>query len=282
MQRTRGPCSYAFLELRQEPPHRLAAMAKEVLLALLELGGRLVEIAQVEMRVVAEAVGAARLRQDLARPARLGDDRLRVLGVAHQHNHAVVVGAPVVLAVQQGDQLLVVAQILGLAPRRRPRLRRAGEPRRMHARPSVQRANADARVVRERGQAGAPARVTRLGEGVLDERSVGLLGLRDFQGRLRDDLDPERTEQGLELAQLAWIGRREDQLLHRRAPAWVSASAAFCLATSSAMPRWASAISACISPAEKGAPSAVPCTSTKPPEPVITTFMSVSQWESSS
>src|SRR5262249_45337201 len=151
---------------------------------------------------------------------------------------------------------------VGLAPRRRPRRRRARESRRMYARPSVQRANADARVVRERGQARAPARVTRLGESVLDERSVGFLGLRDFQGRLPDDLHPERTEQGFELAHLARIGRREDQFLHRRVPAWATASAAFCLATSSAMPCWASAISACISPAEKGAPSAVPCTST--------------------
>src|SRR5207248_400312 len=54
-------------------------------------------------------------------------------------------------------------------------------------------------------------------------------------------------------------------------------SAAFCLAMSSAIPCIASASSASICAAENGAPSAVPWTSTKPPEPVITTFMSVSQ-----
>src|SRR5213082_373103 len=58
-------------------------------------------------------------------------------------------------------------------------------------------------------------------------------------------------------------------------------SAAFCLAMSSAIPCIASASSASICAAENGAPSAVPWTSTKPPEPVITTFMSVSQPESS-
>src|SRR6266571_3053634 len=60
-----------------------------------------------------------------------------------------------------------------------------------------------------------------------------------------------------------------------------SPSAAFCLAMSSAIPCIASASSASICAAEKGSPSAVPWTSTKPPEPVITTFMSVLQSESS-
>src|SRR6266581_8066042 len=58
-------------------------------------------------------------------------------------------------------------------------------------------------------------------------------------------------------------------------------SAAFCLAMSSAIPCIASASSASICAAEKGSPSAVPWTSTKPPEPVITTFMSVPHSESS-
>ena len=59
------------------------------------------------------------------------------------------------------------------------------------------------------------------------------------------------------------------------------ASAAFCAAISSRMPRSASATSSSISARVNGAPSAVPCSSTKPPAPVITTFMSVSQPESS-
>src|SRR5882672_7090747 len=60
-----------------------------------------------------------------------------------------------------------------------------------------------------------------------------------------------------------------------------SPSAAFCLAMSSAIPRFASASRASICAVEKGSPSAVPWISTKPPDPVITTFMSVSQPESS-
>ena len=47
------------------------------------------------------------------------------------------------------------------------------------------------------------------------------------------------------------------------------------------MPVSASAIIASNCARENGAPSAVPCTSTKPPAPVITTFMSVSHCESS-
>jgi hypothetical protein len=48
-----------------------------------------------EQRVVAEAARAARRRQDLAVPLALGDERLRVVGVAHQHQHAVEMGAAV-------------------------------------------------------------------------------------------------------------------------------------------------------------------------------------------
>ena len=70
------------------------------------------------------------------------------------------------------------------------------------------------------------------------------------------------------------VGFRHDHRNH-------SASAAFCAFTSCAIPASARSVSSPIWVRVKGSPSAVPCSSTMPPEPVMTTFMSVSQSESS-
>src|SRR5688500_3126663 len=97
-----------------------------------------------------------------------------------------------------------------------------------------------------------------------------LLGFRDAELRLRHDF---LSEQGSDLPQLAGIIRGKHQL---HAP-----SDFFWCWTSSPMPFAASSSSVSSSAREKSAPSAVPCTSMKLPEPVITTFMSQPQAESS-
>jgi hypothetical protein len=43
---------------------------------------------------------------------------------------------------------------------------------------------------------------------------VRLLGVGHAERTLRDDFDPERCEQLAEFAELARVGRREDELLH--------------------------------------------------------------------
>src|SRR5947208_11781318 len=289
------PASNALLQFRQQPPQRLAAVAHEIFLLGIELGGGLAEVAQEKMRIVAEPVRAAGLGDDLARPDSLGDHRFGILRVAQENDDAVVVRAPAVLVGEQFDQLLVVARILGFTPGPRARRRLAGKPRRMHAGLSIERSRANTRVVCERRQPRAAARVARLGERVLDESAVRLFGIGYSEARLRNDLHAERREQRLELAELPGIGGGEHEFFHAsiltceashspprmRRGNHESPSAAFCLAMSSAIPCIASASSASICAAEKGSPSAVPWTSTKPPEPVITTFMSVSQSESS-
>jgi hypothetical protein len=60
------------------------------------------------------------------------------------------------------------------------------------------------------------------------------------------------------------------------------ASASFCRSTRRATPRRARRSIASSSSSEKGAPSAVPCTSTRPPLPVMTKLASVCAVESSS
>src|SRR5260221_6305912 len=125
-------------QLREQPPQRLAAVADEILLLRIELGGGLAEIPQEKMRVVAESVRSAGLRDDLARPASFGDDRLGILRVAQENDHAVIVGAAVVLAGEQLHELLIVARL-------RPWL--AGGSRRVHAGLSTQRGQANSRIV---------------------------------------------------------------------------------------------------------------------------------------
>ena len=105
-----------------------------------------------------------------------------------------------------------------------------------------------------------------------------------------DHLDAERRQQAAELAQLAGVAGGEDEagrLDHAGAECaalrYLGSAPSACSLRGDqlAMPCSASASSASISARVNGAPSAVPCTSTKPPAPVITTFMSVSQPESS-
>ena len=94
---------------------RQTTVRATVLLVRVELGSRLAERRQEEIRVVTEATGTARNIDDLAVPLTFGDDRLRVVGVAHENEDADVVGAAVGLACEIGNQLLVIARIgLGL------------------------------------------------------------------------------------------------------------------------------------------------------------------------
>src|SRR5213078_4544262 len=86
-----GPASNALLQFRQQPPQRLAAVAHEIFLLGIELGGGLAEVAQEKMRIVAEPVRAAGLGDDLARPDSLGDHRFGILRVAQENDDAVVV-----------------------------------------------------------------------------------------------------------------------------------------------------------------------------------------------
>src|SRR6266849_5092791 len=200
-----GPASNALPQLRQQPPQGLAAVADEILLFGIELGGGLAEVSQEKMRIVAESVRAAGLGDDLARPASFGDDWFGILRVAQENDHAVVVSAAVALAGEKLHELFVVARI-------RPWL--AAKPRRVHAGLPAERPHANARIVRKRRELGAAARVARLGERVLDEAAVRFFCIGDAEARLRNDLHSERREQRFELTELPGIGGREHEFFH--------------------------------------------------------------------
>src|SRR5260221_1300222 len=201
-------------QLREQPPQRLAAVADEILLLGIELGGGLAEIPQEKMRVVAESVRSAGLRDDLARPASFGDDRLGILRVAQENDHAVIVSAAVVLVGEQLHELFVVARILHFAPGRRARRRLPGESRRVHAGLSAERPHANARIIGEGGKMRTAARVARLGECVLDEGAVRFFSIGDAETGLGDDLHSERREQRFELAEFPGIRGGEHEFFH--------------------------------------------------------------------
>src|ERR1019366_7300670 len=99
------------LQLLQQHPQRLAAMADGVFLFALQLRTGLAELRQPEQRVVAEAAVAAGLQGDLAVPLALGDQRLRVVGMVQQHQNAVVMRAAISHPAHDLQQLFVVALI---------------------------------------------------------------------------------------------------------------------------------------------------------------------------
>src|SRR5439155_25216578 len=113
--------------------------------------------------------------------------------------------------------------------------------------------------------------------------------------RLRSHLLLSALREDLRRGERPGEGPREPSGQIVRAPARVSQELAgrsflstpsprsvFCTAMSCWMPLSAAAISRFISSSLKGVCSAVPCTSTKSPRPVFTTFMSTSAFESSS
>src|SRR5690606_14254680 len=139
-----------------------------------------------------------------------------------------------------------------------------------------------------------------LEQGVLGERHPGLDDLADLGVVLdADELGvqpPDHVgEDRAQLGDLVGVAGGQDDPAPGRghgssAPAsWASAPAtssapraACCRAVSSAHPSTARSSRASRSSRSNGSPSAVPCTSTKRPSPVITTFMSVSASTSSS
>jgi hypothetical protein len=155
------------------------------------------------MRVVAEAALAARRVDDLAVPQPVGDHRLRIVGVAHQHQRAVVVGAAVGVP---GE----LARPAARCSRRRPAaVEVGGIARRAHAGRAAQRRHADAGVVGDRRQPGVRARMARLGERVLDEGANGSSASPTPSADCGRSSMPERREQRLHLAQLAGVAGGE-------------------------------------------------------------------------
>src|SRR5262249_43295076 len=123
----------------------------------------------------------------------------------------------------------------------------------------------------------------RLDACVLAEARAGFLGLGEAKLARRDSVDAIGREQVAHLAQLARIMGRDDQpalkaSMRRLA---VHITAIFCRSISFATPFLASASRPRNCSSVNGVFSAVPCTSTMRPDPVITKLASVSASESS-
>ena len=180
---------------------------------------------------------AARRRS--AVPRALGDHRLGIVGVAHEHQHAVVVRAAV------GD-VRAARRSASRCCARRTRL--AGVARAVHAGRAVQRVDADARIVGERRQLRVRARVARLGERVLDERRRAARRRRRCRARacattsMPSGASRRRNSRSLPALLDARTRRSISAVMLRRGAS--RPSACCCAAISCAMPRAASSSSA--------------------------------------
>src|SRR5689334_18019835 len=90
-----------------------------------------------KMRVISESAAAAWRVDDGAVPATFGENRLGVVAMAQQREHAVVMRTAVGHARELRDELFVVSPV---------RSGRAGIARRLHARRSGQCCDADAGI----------------------------------------------------------------------------------------------------------------------------------------
>ncbi len=208
------------------------------------------------------ATAALACVQDAAFPDPLRDQRQRVVGMPQQRQHAhearaaFGIGHPVELAQQLADIRLAVAMGAGIARRIQPRR-------------AVQRVHAQAGIVRQRRQAGGARGMACFQDRVLDERGASLFGIGESEFGLRMQREAG-TQQLPQLHQLAGVAAGQHQ-------PHACASASRWAANSALQPCSARVSRASSSSRRKAWPSAVPCSSMKPPPSFITTFMSVSQ-----
>ena len=157
-----------------------------------------------EHRIIAEALVAAGRPDDRAVDA--ADERL---GVAVGPGEA-----------QRGDEPgAAVGIVADTFMHHRHRgceiLRRPGPAGGIDAGRAVQRGDAEARIVRQCGQPAGGRRRHRLDPGIAGEIGSVFLGFRQAERAGGDDLDAERTQQRLDLAQLAGVVAGENEFLRR-------------------------------------------------------------------
>jgi len=148
---------------------------------------------------------------------------------------------------------------------------------RINARRAIERGNNEAGIVGEGRKTGRIGSRARLEHRISRKARLCFFRFGKTELTSASHLESERREQFFDLPHLARIVGREDKRARM-----VHARARLCSSISSAMPLRAKPRSSPSAASENGAPSAVACTSTSPPEPVMTKFASVSAVESSS
>ncbi len=199
--------------------------------------------------------------------------------MADQHEHAVVMRAAVGDPRECGDELGVVARV-------GPRGRRRSAP---NARRARRRARRRRRRSRRRARAGAQSRLAcrAFASAFSTNVECGSSAPAMPSSAWAHDFDAQRRRAAAGIRAACRRCRRRGPGGERAACAtpWPATSrlerSASAQRPARGCPAPASATSASISARVNGAPSAVPCISTKPPRPVMTTFMSVPQAGSS-
>ena len=197
------------------------------LVAALELGHAAAERRDEHQRVVAEAARAARRVAGSRRAS--GPTATSGSGSSAERSATSVLTKRARRSADAAQALAAAARCWrrparGAAPRaRRARQLDAREVRRGHARRAAERVDAQARVVGDRRAAGWPRRMARLGQRVLDEGVVRLLGLGDAERALRHELERQRARTAPAARRASWRCWTPAPAASRQTP-----SAAFC------------------------------------------------------
>src|SRR5699024_10317612 len=243
-------------------------------------GGDVVAI-RLKDRVVTEPAAAPTIREE--RSAQVAVlNRLRALGGDHRrgtHERCLPMGGRDIR--ELGEEEIDIGVVVAVV---------ADPTRGEDARCPAEDVDGEAGVVGEGDEPGLLGHGARFEERILSEGDPGFFHVGQVEINRGDDLlrgqDPR--EDGAELREFSLVLGGEDEFrahtilpgVSFRVTGW--ARARRCLAVRSVMPSAARVSSASSSARAKGTPSAVPCTSTNPPLPVITMFMSVSARTSSS
>lgn len=145
-----------------------------------KLGGGAAMFGQEKVRIVTETVFTGGFSLPLSVPDAFGDDGLRIVFVAHKHQHADVIAAFIGVIGQVGGKFGIVGGI---------GFRFAGVACRQYARCAAERVGTDAAVVGKGRQAAVFGGMAGFGECVFHEGKIRLRAFGRVKRGLRQDFD---------------------------------------------------------------------------------------------
>ena len=100
-----------FADSFNELSQRLTAMANSIFLLRGKFRSSFAKARQKKVRIVPKSAAPARAEHEFTMPGSIGDKGLRIVGVAQEHNYAVIVSFAVGLVCQHIDQLLIISLV---------------------------------------------------------------------------------------------------------------------------------------------------------------------------
>ena len=100
-----------FADSFNQPSQCLTAMANSIFLLRRKFRSSFAKARQKKVRIVPKSAGPARAEHEFTMPGSIGNKGFRIVGVAQEHNYAVIVSFAVGLVCQHIDQLLIISLV---------------------------------------------------------------------------------------------------------------------------------------------------------------------------